>query len=74
MKNDPNCRAALQLIRATIEEHCPPGVLPSEEAVNGQRGPSLLAEAEALASAIVATVQRLSFDGAPKPPAPSIKT
>lgn len=68
------CRAALRLIRATIEEHCPPGVLMSEEQVNGRYGPSLLDEAEALSVAIVATVERLSFDGVPKPPAPSIKT
>jgi hypothetical protein len=73
MKSDPDCRAALRLIRATIEEYCPPGVLMSEEQVNGHNGPTLLDEAEALAVAIVATVERLSFDGSPKPPAPSIK-
>jgi hypothetical protein len=72
MKNDPDCRAALRLIRATIEEHCPPGVLMSEEQVNGHYGPTLLGEAQALSVAIVATVERLSF-GMPKPPAPSIK-
>lgn len=33
------CRAALTLIRRTIEEHWPPGVVPSEEAVNGLYGP-----------------------------------
>ncbi|TGQ70995.1 hypothetical protein EN829_000990 [Mesorhizobium sp. M00.F.Ca.ET.186.01.1.1] len=60
MKNDQEERAALRLVRATIEEHCPPGVLPSEEAVNGLNGPTLLAEAEALAKAIVATVERLT--------------
>ncbi|WP_292333103.1 hypothetical protein [Mesorhizobium sp.] len=67
------CRAALRLIRATIEEHCPPGVLMSEEEVRGRYGPTLLDEAEALSVAIVASVERLSFDGT-KPPAPSIKS
>jgi hypothetical protein len=74
MKNDPDCRAALRLIRATIEEHCPPGVLPSEEAVNGLYGPTVLGEAQALARAIALTVERLSFDQTQKPPAASIKT
>ncbi|TIR24045.1 MAG: hypothetical protein E5X34_13405 [Mesorhizobium sp.] len=74
MKNDPDCRAALQLIRATIEDHCPPGVLMSEDQVNGHYRPSLLGEAEAICRAIVATVERLSFDGTSKPPAPSIKS
>ncbi|MGX5799642.1 hypothetical protein ACWGS9_00140 [Bradyrhizobium sp. Arg314] len=73
IKNDLDCRAALRMIRATIEEHCPPGVLMSEEQVNGHYGPTLLDEAEALSVAIVATVERLSFDGTPKPPEPSIK-
>ncbi|TGP50695.1 hypothetical protein EN873_22710 [bacterium M00.F.Ca.ET.230.01.1.1] len=67
------CRAALRLIRATIEEYCPPGVLMSEEQVNGHYGPTLLDEAEALSVAIVATVERLSLDGT-KPPAGSIKS
>ncbi|AZV21585.1 hypothetical protein EJ079_22365 [Mesorhizobium sp. M7A.F.Ce.TU.012.03.2.1] len=35
------CRAALTLIRRTIEEHCTPGVLPSEEMINGLYGPGL---------------------------------
>ena len=74
MKNDPECRAALRMIRATIEEHCPPGVLMSEEQVNGHYGPSVLVEAEALSVAIVATVERLSFEPREIPPAPSIKT
>ncbi|MER8746005.1 hypothetical protein NKH54_23395 [Mesorhizobium sp. M1004] len=57
------CRAALTLIRRTIEDHCPPGVLPSEEMVNGLYGPGLIHEAEALAAAIVATVdQRIACD------------
>lgn len=55
-----DCRAALTLVRRTIEEHCPPGVLPSEEMVNGLFGPGLMDEAEALAAAIVATVEKLS--------------
>ena len=74
MKNDPECRAALRMIRATIEEHCPPGVLMSEEQVNGHYGLSVLDEAEALSVAIVATVERLSFEPREIPPAPSIKT
>lgn len=73
MENDDACRAALRMIRATIEEHCPPGVLMSEEQVNGHYGPTLLDEAEALSVAIVATVKRLSFDDTLNPPAPSIK-
>jgi len=67
------CRAALTLIRRTIEDHCPPGVLPSEEAVNGLYGPSVMHEAAALAAAIVKTVDRLSFERHEMPPAPSIK-
>ncbi|TIV69907.1 MAG: hypothetical protein E5V89_16880 [Mesorhizobium sp.] len=54
------CRAALTLIRRTIEEYCLPGVLPSEEMVNGLCGPDLIHEAEALATAIVATAEHLS--------------
>ncbi|RUU48695.1 hypothetical protein EOD08_01515 [Mesorhizobium sp. M6A.T.Ca.TU.002.02.2.1] len=54
------CRAALTLIRRTIEEYCPPGVLPSEEMVNGLYGPDPIHEAEALARAIIETVERLS--------------
>ncbi|WP_245466532.1 MULTISPECIES: hypothetical protein [unclassified Mesorhizobium] len=68
-KNDPDCRAAFQMIRATIEEHCPPGVLMSEDEVNGHYGPELFAEAEALSRAIVLTVQRLSIGDVAKPPA-----
>ncbi|MEI9410698.1 hypothetical protein [Mesorhizobium salmacidum] len=55
-----DCRAALTVIRRTIEEHCPPGVLPSEEMVNGLFGPGIMDEAEALAAAIVATVEKLT--------------
>ncbi|MES0102781.1 hypothetical protein NKK50_03915 [Mesorhizobium sp. M0001] len=67
------CRAALTLIRRTIEDHCPPGVLPSEEAVNGLYGPGLMDEAEALAAAIVATIDQMPLRVMVKPPSPSIK-
>lgn len=69
--NNPDCRALLGLIRATIEEHCLPGVLPGEDYIIGRDGPSLLAEAEALSAAIVATVNRLSFEPREVPPSPS---
>jgi hypothetical protein len=46
----------------------------SEEQVKVHYGPTLLDEAEALSVAIVASVERLSFDGTPKPPASSIKS
>ncbi|RRH94249.1 hypothetical protein EH240_27610 [Mesorhizobium tamadayense] len=62
MKNDPDCRAALHLIRMAIEETCPAGVLPSEEAVLGLYGPAPIHEAEALAKAIIATVEKLTAD------------
>ncbi|MEZ2330665.1 hypothetical protein AB6802_13165 [Mesorhizobium sp. RCC_202] len=68
------CRAALTLIRRAIEDHCPPGVLQSEESVNGVYGPAIMHEAAALAAAIVKTVDRLSFEPQEMPPAPSIKT
>ncbi|RUU67256.1 hypothetical protein EOD03_36025 [Mesorhizobium sp. M7A.T.Ca.TU.009.01.1.2] len=67
------CRAALTLIRRTIEDHCPPGVLPSEEAVNCLYGPELMHEAAALATAIVKTVDKLTLSSTRIPPAPSIK-
>ncbi|TIT24265.1 MAG: hypothetical protein E5W81_03695 [Mesorhizobium sp.] len=56
---DPFCdaRNCLKLIRMVIEEKCPPGVLPSEEAVLGLYGPLPIHEAEALAKA---TVDRLT--------------
>ncbi|PBB23944.1 hypothetical protein CK228_24625 [Mesorhizobium sp. WSM4312] len=73
MKNDPEARDALRLIRATIEEHCPPGVLPSQEAVNGLYGPELIHEAEALAAAIVATIDKMQLRVMMKPSAPSTK-
>ncbi|TPJ84086.1 hypothetical protein FJ422_17650 [Mesorhizobium sp. B2-6-3] len=68
-----DCRLALTMIRRTIEEHCPPGVLPSEEMVNGLYGPDLMGEAEAICAAIVATVEKFQLQATVKPPAPSIK-
>lgn len=53
-------RAALKLIRMTIEQVCPPGVLPSEEYVIGLYGPEPIHEGEALAKAIIETVERLT--------------
>ncbi|MBZ9719083.1 hypothetical protein LB519_14640 [Mesorhizobium sp. AD1-1] len=73
MKNDSDGRAALQMIRETIEDHCPPGVLLSEEAVNGIYGPTLQGEAAAISAAIVATVERLQLRTTVKPPTPNIK-
>ncbi|ESY03574.1 hypothetical protein X753_21255 [Mesorhizobium sp. LNJC399B00] len=67
------CRVALTLIRRTIEEHCPPGVLPSEEMVNGLYGPELIHEAEALATAIIAAIDQMQLRVMMKPPSPSIK-
>ena len=67
------CRAALTLIRRTIEDHCPPGVLPSEEMVNGLYEPGLMCEAEALAAAIVATIDQMQLRVMMKPPSPSTK-
>ncbi|AZO57723.1 hypothetical protein EJ077_18420 [Mesorhizobium sp. M8A.F.Ca.ET.057.01.1.1] len=61
------------IVGATIEDHCPPGVLPSEEAVNCIYGPTLQGEAEAISAAIVATVERLQLRTTVKPPAPNIK-
>ncbi|MER9829142.1 hypothetical protein NKJ51_12245 [Mesorhizobium sp. M0134] len=55
-----DARNCLSLIRMVIEEKCPPGVLPSEEAVNGLYGPLPIHEAEALAKAIIETVERLT--------------
>lgn len=33
------CCTALAIIRRTIEDHCPPGVLPDEEMVSGLYAP-----------------------------------
>ena len=64
--------AALTLIRRTIEDHCPPGVLPSEEAANGLCGLGLMDEAEALAAAIVATIDQMQLRVLTPAPSPSI--
>ncbi|MER9015397.1 hypothetical protein [Mesorhizobium sp. M0898] len=53
-------RTCLNLIRMAIEQTCPAGVLPSEEAVLMLYGPEPIHEAEALAKAIIETVERLS--------------
>ncbi|QND60403.1 hypothetical protein HB778_30540 [Mesorhizobium huakuii] len=55
-----DCRAMLRLVRMAIEETCPAGVLPGDEAVTGVYGPELIHEAEALAKAIIATVEKLT--------------
>ncbi|MDX8513507.1 hypothetical protein [Mesorhizobium captivum] len=55
-----DCEAALSLIRMAIEATCPAGVLPSREMVNGIYGPAQIHEAEALAKAIIATVEKLT--------------
>ncbi|WP_246501593.1 hypothetical protein [Mesorhizobium caraganae] len=49
----------------------PPGVLPSEEMVNGLYGPGLMDEAEALAAAIVATIDQMQLRVMVKPPSPA---
>ncbi|CDX45306.1 hypothetical protein MPLSOD_90069 [Mesorhizobium sp. SOD10] len=51
---------ALGLIRMAIEMTCPAGVLPSREMVDGLYGPEPIREAEALAKAIIATVEKLT--------------
>lgn len=53
-------RTGLQLVRMAIELTCPAGVLPSEEAVNCLYGPLPVHEGEALAKAIIETVERLT--------------
>lgn len=58
--DDRGERAGLQLVRMAIEMTCPAGVLPSEEAVLGLYGPEPIHEGEALAKAIIETVERLS--------------
>lgn len=55
-----NAWAALKLVRMAIEQACPAGVLPSEEAVLLLYGPEPVHEGEALAKAIIETVERLS--------------
>ncbi|MBZ9683186.1 hypothetical protein LB531_21240 [Mesorhizobium sp. CO1-1-2] len=67
------CWTALAMIRRTIEDHCPPGVLPEDEMVYGLYAPTMMGEAEAISRAIVATVAKLQVQGTLKPPAPNIK-
>ncbi|WP_245268432.1 PAC2 family protein [Mesorhizobium sp. WSM2561] len=55
-----NAWAALKLVRMAIEQTCPAGVLPSEEAVLLLYGPEPIHEGEALAKAIIETVERLT--------------
>ncbi|TPJ77272.1 hypothetical protein FJ419_16950 [Mesorhizobium sp. B2-6-2] len=55
-----DCDEALSLIRMIIEMTCPAGVLPSREMVNGIYGPAPIDEAEALAKAIITTVEKRS--------------
>ncbi|MGX8012771.1 hypothetical protein ACVDG8_029295 [Mesorhizobium sp. ORM8.1] len=55
-----DCEEALRLVRMAIEMTCPAGVLPSREMVNGIYGPAPIHEAEALAKAIIATVEKLT--------------
>lgn len=53
-------RAALKLVRMAIEQTCPADVLPSEEAVLLLYGPEPVHEGEALAKAIIETVEKLT--------------
>ncbi|RWP95744.1 hypothetical protein [Mesorhizobium sp.] len=59
-ENIRNAWAALKLVRMAIEQTCPAGVLPSEEAVLLLYGPQPIHEGEALAKAIIETVNRLT--------------
>ncbi|TIM45049.1 MAG: hypothetical protein E5Y55_14445 [Mesorhizobium sp.] len=59
-ENIRNAWAALKLVRMAIEQTCPAGVLPSEEAVLLLYGPEPIHEGEALAKAIIETVNRLT--------------
>jgi hypothetical protein len=56
----PQRLGRLRLVRTAIEQSCPAGVLPSEEAVLLLYGPEPIHEGEALAKAIIETVERLS--------------
>ncbi|RWA97824.1 hypothetical protein [Mesorhizobium sp.] len=56
-----NAWAALKLVRRAIEQTCPAGVLPSEEAVLLLYGPEPIHEGEALAKAIIESVERLTL-------------
>ncbi|CAH2397083.1 PAC2 family protein [Mesorhizobium escarrei] len=63
--------AALKLVRMAIEQTCPAGVLPSEEAVLLLHGPEPVHEGEALAKAIIETVERLEGRDRDQPAAPA---
>ncbi|RWO24962.1 MAG: hypothetical protein E5Y16_07535 [Mesorhizobium sp.] len=52
-ENIRNAWTALKLVRMAIEQTCPAGVLPSEEAVLLLYGPEPVHEGEALAKAII---------------------
>jgi len=71
-KNNSDLRAGLRLTRATIEEHCQPGVL-----MSGGNGNRLYVPApihEASVHAILATVDKLTLAPREMPPATSIKS
>ena len=59
-ENIRNAWAGLMLVRVAIEQTCPAGVLPSEEAVVLLYGPEPVHEGEALAKAIIETVEKLT--------------
>jgi hypothetical protein len=63
--------AGLQLVRMAIEMTCPAGVLPSEEAVLGLYGSLPVHEGEALAKAIIETVERLQGSDRDQPGTPA---
>lgn len=52
-KDDPGEWAALRMIRETVEQVCPPGVLPSGEAVLILYGPEPIHEGQAISEAII---------------------
>jgi hypothetical protein len=52
--------AALNLVRIALESVAPAGVVPSKETVQRHLGPEPIHEGEALAKAIIATVERLT--------------
>ncbi|MGX9571851.1 hypothetical protein [Mesorhizobium sp. f-mel] len=54
------CWTALHMVLMAIEETCPAGVLPSEEAVLLLYGPEPIHEGETLAKAVIETVERLN--------------
>jgi hypothetical protein len=66
-----NAWAALKLVRMAIEQTCPVGVLPSDEAVLLLYGPEPIHEGEALAKAIIETVERLQGRDRDQPATPA---